>query len=57
MVAFSPDLARELVQGIRDGFNVRTLHRSERLQLLAEEYLARLADSIEGRVRAKTRHR
>ncbi|WFT95069.1 hypothetical protein QA633_43650 [Bradyrhizobium barranii] len=54
LVAFSPDLARELVQGIREGFNVRTPHRSERLQLLTEEYLARLADSIEGRVRAKT---
>lgn len=53
LVSFSPDLARELVQEIRVGFNVSTPHRSERLQLLTEEYLARLADGIEARVRAK----
>ncbi|MET4233372.1 hypothetical protein ABIA85_006665 [Bradyrhizobium sp. LA6.10] len=53
LVSFSPDLAQELIDGIRAGFNISTLHRSERLQLLTEEYLARLADGIEARVRAK----
>lgn len=56
-VGFSPDLARELVQGIRDGFNVRTPTRSERLRLMTEEYLPRLADGIEALVRAKTAER
>ncbi|MCK1618056.1 hypothetical protein IVA96_15665 [Bradyrhizobium sp. 159] len=54
LVAFSPDLARELVQEIRGGFAVRTPTQNERLQLMTEEYLARLADSIEARVRSKT---
>lgn len=53
LVAFSPDLARELVQGIREGFNVRTPTQNERLQLMTEEYLARLSDGIEARVRSK----
>ena len=54
LVAFCPDLAHELIDEIRGGFNVRAQHRSERLQLLTEEYLAKLADSIEAQVRAKT---
>ncbi|MGY0573256.1 hypothetical protein ACTGJ9_020940 [Bradyrhizobium sp. RDM12] len=53
LVSFSPDLARELVQEIRCGFNARPRTRNERLQLMTEEYLARLADGIEARVRAK----
>lgn len=53
LVSFSPDLARELVQGIRGGFNACPRTPNERLQLMTEEYLARLADSIEARVRAK----
>ena len=55
LVSFSPDLARELIDGIRAGFNVAAPHRSERLQLLTEEYLARLADKIEAQVRAKAK--
>lgn len=53
LVSFSPDLARELVQEIRGGFDARPRTPNERLQLMTEEYLARLADSIEARVRAK----
>ncbi|MCK1493471.1 hypothetical protein IVB14_24360 [Bradyrhizobium sp. 180] len=53
LVAFSPELASELVQEIRGGFNVRTPAQNERLQLMTEEYLQRLADGIERRVRAK----
>lgn len=53
LVSFSPDLARELVQGIREGFNVRTPTQNARLELMTEEYLQRLADSIEARVRAR----
>jgi hypothetical protein len=53
LVSFSPDLARELVQGIRGGFDACPRAPNERLQLMTEEYLARLADGIEARVRAK----
>jgi hypothetical protein len=51
--AIDPELARELIDGIRAGFTVSTPTQDEFLRLATEEYLQRLADSIEARVRSK----
>jgi len=53
LVATGPELARELLENIRSDFVVRAPSQRERIILIADEYLARLADSIEARVRAK----
>jgi hypothetical protein len=55
LVTVWPDLARELVDGIRTDFSVHAPTRNERLKLMTEEYLAKMADEIEARVRMKLR--
>jgi len=53
LVATGPELARELVDNIRSEFVVRSPAQRESMVLVTEEYLARLADIIEARVRSK----
>ena len=54
LVASGPELARELLENIRSDFVVRSPAQREQVVLMTEEYLARLADGIEARVRSKT---
>lgn len=49
--AVEPGLASEVIQGIRGGLNVTASNELQRLAV--EEYLQRLADGVEARVRAK----
>ena len=53
LVATGPELARELLHNIRTDFVVRAPTRREQIVLITEEYLAKLADGIEARVRSK----
>lgn len=53
LVATGPDLARELLKNIRGDFVVRAPSQREQMVLITEEYIARLADDVEARVRAK----
>lgn len=50
--AVGPGLGRELIHTIRAGLSIPT--RDEFQSLAVEEYLQRLGDEIEARVRAKT---
>lgn len=50
--AVEPGLSRQLIETIRTGLTMPTADEFQRLAV--EEYLQRLADSIEARVRAKS---